>query len=106
MLVAQLKEFLVLLLIAAAVISAVVGENADAIVILAIVVLSVVSGVVQELKAERSIQALKQMSMSKARVMRDGIERLIDAADLVPGDVILLEAGDRVPADHASHRGC
>lgn len=99
MLVAQLKEFLILLLIGAAIISALVGETADAIVIVAIVVLSAVSGVIQELKAEKSIQALKRLSISKARVIRDGVERQVDASDLVPGDIILLEAGDRVPAD-------
>jgi len=96
---AQLKEFLILLLIGAAIISALVGEIVDAIVILAIIVLSAVSGVVQELKAEKSIQALKKLSISKARVIRDCTEHLVDATDLVPGDIILLESGDRVPAD-------
>jgi len=99
MFVAQLKEFLILLLIGAAIISALAGETADAVVIVAVVLLSAVSGVIQELKAEKSIQALQKLSISKARVIRDGIEHLIDASELVPGDIILLEAGDRVPAD-------
>jgi Ca2+-transporting ATPase len=99
MLLAQLREFLIILLIAAAVISAAVGEAVDAIVIIAIVVLSAVSSVVQELKAEKSIEALRRMSVSSARVIRGGREQKTDASELVPGDMVVLEAGDRVPAD-------
>jgi Ca2+-transporting ATPase len=99
LLFSQLKEFLIILLIAAAIVSALVGEAVDSIVIVAIVVLSVVSSVVQELKAERSIEALKRMTVSSARVVRSGREQRIDASGLVPGDIIVLEAGDRVTAD-------
>ncbi|NLU43100.1 MAG: HAD-IC family P-type ATPase, partial [Firmicutes bacterium] len=99
LLFAQLKEFLILLLIAAAIISAAVGEVVDAIVIIAIVVLSAVSSVIQELKAEKAIEALKKMSVSTARVIRGGREQRIAASELVPGDIMVLEAGDRVPAD-------
>ncbi|HEX6939387.1 MAG TPA: cation-translocating P-type ATPase [Longimicrobiales bacterium] len=71
----------------------------DALVILAIVVLNAVLGFVQEYRAERAVEALKRMTAPEARVRRDGGERQIPAADLVPGDVMLLETGDRVPAD-------
>src|SRR5690606_41592339 len=95
----QITEPLVLILIAAAVLSAVLGEWADVIVILAIVVLNALLGALQEQRAEASLAALKQMGAPTARVLRDGRVREIPAEQLVPGDVILLEAGDSVPAD-------
>jgi Ca2+-transporting ATPase len=95
----QFKDVMVLILIAASLVSGLLGEWIDALVILAIVVINAVLGLVQEGKAERAIEALQKMTAPQARVIRDGAQQLIQAADLVPGDVVLLEAGDLVPAD-------
>ena len=95
----QFKDVMVLILIAAALVSGFLGEWLDAGVILAIVVINAVLGLVQEGKAEKAIEALKKMTSPQARVIRDGEQQVIDAAILVPGDLILLEAGDIVPAD-------
>ncbi|MCX6769050.1 MAG: cation-translocating P-type ATPase, partial [Candidatus Micrarchaeota archaeon] len=92
-------SFLVLLLIAAAIVAALLGEMLDAAMIIAIVFLQGVLGFVQEYKAEKSFEALKRMISPKANVLRDGEVCVIDARCIVPGDVVLLEAGDRVPAD-------
>ncbi len=102
----QLKDVMILILIAAAVISFVIaiverdpGELFEPILILLIVVLNAVMGVFQESKAEKALDALKNMSAPHARVIRDGEERIIESAQLVPGDIIHLEAGDFIPAD-------
>jgi Ca2+-transporting ATPase len=100
----QLLNPMVLVLIAAAVISAVTaaiaGESfADVFIIMAVVIINSVLGVVQESKAEKAIEALKEMASSTSKVLRDGNIRVIKSEDLVPGDVVLLEAGDAVPAD-------
>lgn len=95
----QLKDFMVLILIAASVVSGALGEWVDALVILAIVVINAVLGVIQEGKAEKAIEALQKMSSPRARVIRDGRQMDIESADLVPGDIVILEAGDVVPAD-------
>lgn len=101
----QFNDFMIIILILASIISAVVsnlqGENdyIDSIIIIAIVVLNAIMGVVQEAKAEKSIEALQKMTPPKAKVTRDGITNEINAEDLVPGDVITLEAGNYVPAD-------
>ncbi len=95
----QFKDFMVLILIIASVVSGALGEWIDALVILAIVVINAVLGVVQEGKAEKAIEALQQMSSPKARVIRDGSQSVVDSADLVPGDIVILDAGDVVPAD-------
>lgn len=92
-------SFLVLLLIAAAVVAAMLGETLDAGMILAIVVLQGVLGFAQEYRAEKSFEALKRMISPRANVLRDGEVVGIDAREIVPGDVVLLEAGDKVPAD-------
>ncbi len=102
----QFKDVMILILIAAAIISFVVvcveqnwGELFEPALILLIVLLNAVMGVYQEGKAEKALDALKNMSAPHARVIREGKENLIAAADLVPGDIIRLEAGDFVPAD-------
>ena len=102
----QFKDAMILILIAAAIVSFVIAcvegnpkEFFEPALILLIVVLNAVMGVMQESKAEKALDALKNMSAPHARVIRDGEEKLIQAADLVPGDIIRLEAGDFVPAD-------
>ena len=102
----QFKDVMILILIAAAVISFAIacvnGEPKDFFepaLILLIVVLNAVMGVLQESKAEKALDALKNLSAPHARVLRNGEEKVIDAAELVPGDIILLEAGDFIPAD-------
>ena len=99
MLMAQFKDFMVLVLLGATAISYALGEHADAITIVAIVVVNAILGFVQEFRAERSLEALRQLAAPTARARRDGHETQVPAAELVPGDVVLLEAGDRIPAD-------
>jgi len=95
----QFTSVIVWVLIGAAIISGLLEDWLDAAAILAIVLLNGLLGFVQEFRAERSLAALRKMSVATARVIRDGVSRSIPARELVPGDVILLEAGDRIPAD-------
>jgi Ca2+-transporting ATPase len=95
----QLKSFVVILLIAAAVISGLLGEWIDAAAILLIVVLNAVMGVIQESRAEEALAALKKMASPEARILRDGKRITIPASQLVPGDIVSLEAGNFIPAD-------
>lgn len=95
----QFKDFMVLVLLAATLVSAFLGELADAITIMAILLVNAILGFIQEFRAERSMESLRSMTAPEAKVLRDGEEVKIPAADLVPGDVVLVEAGDRVPAD-------
>ncbi|MBR4870455.1 MAG: HAD-IC family P-type ATPase, partial [Oscillospiraceae bacterium] len=102
----QFKDAMILILLAAAAVSFVIAcvegeakEFFEPLLILVIVVLNAVMGVMQESKAEKALDALKNLSAPHARVIRDGVEKVVDAAELVPGDVIHLEAGDFVPAD-------
>jgi len=95
----QFVDVLIFILIVAAAISIAVGEMADAITIMVIVVLNGVLGFVQEWKAERAIEALQRMLAPHCKVVRDGHEQAIDAKGLVPGDIVMLEIGDRVPGD-------
>ncbi len=99
MLMAQFQDVMVLMLMGAAIISGFMGEITDSIVILLIVALNAIIGVVQESKAESSLAALKQLSAPRATVVRDGNAQEIPARELVPGDLVLLEAGANVPAD-------
>ncbi len=101
----QLRGFVVLILIAAAVISASLdifgvdeGGLVEAGVIMAIVILNAAIGVIQESKAEEALAALKKMAAPEAHVMRDGHRVVVPAHDLVPGDIVLLEAGNIIPA--------
>lgn len=95
----QFADVLVIILVIAAGFALYVGEKIDATIILTIVVINAFIGFFQEFKAERAIEALRGMLQQKARVVRDNEERLIDATLLVPGDVIVLSEGDKVPAD-------
>lgn len=95
----QFKEFLVILLFIAAIVSGFLGEWFDSAVIMAIVILNSFIGVFQEYKAEQSLAALKRLSSPLAKVIRNGHVKSIPAQELVPGDLIILEAGDFVPAD-------
>jgi len=95
----QFKDFMVLVLAGATLISGFLREWMDAAAILAIIVLNGVLGFIQEYRAERSLRSLKALSAPTARVVREGKERVIPAAELVPGDIVLIGSGDRVPAD-------
>ncbi len=95
----QFTSVIVWVLIGAAIISGLLEDWLDAAAILAIVFLNGLLGFVQEFRAERSLAALRKMSVATARVIRDGVLRSIPARELVPGDLVLLEAGDRIPAD-------
>lgn len=101
----QFSDFMVIILLIAAIISFITAkiENSsdyiDSIIILAIVIVNAITGVIQESKAEKAIDALKKLSSPKARVIRDGIEEQINSEFVVPGDIILLDTGDLVPAD-------
>lgn len=102
----QFKDVMILILIGAAAVSFVIAimegnakEFFEPALILLIVILNAILGVMQESKAEKALDALKCLSAPHAKVIRDGVERIIDAAELVPGDIVRLEAGDYVPAD-------
>jgi Ca2+-transporting ATPase len=95
----QLKSFVIILLIVAAAISGILGEWVDAIAILLIVILNAVMGVVQESRAEEALAALKKMASPEAHIIRDGKRASVPASELVPGDVVFLEAGNFIPAD-------
>jgi Ca2+-transporting ATPase len=96
---AQFTEVMILILLAAAAISFLIGDAQDAIIILVIVALNALVGFVQEYNAEKAIEHLKKLSSSKAEVVREGRVFTIPASELVPGDIIRLDAGDGVPAD-------
>ncbi|MBK7597675.1 MAG: cation-translocating P-type ATPase [Acidobacteria bacterium] len=96
---AQFKNVLIIILLAATAVSALLGHEVEAIAITVIVLFAVVLGFVQEYRAERAIDALRQMAAPMASVMRDGQEIDIPARDIVPGDVLVLHAGDRIAGD-------
>jgi Ca2+-transporting ATPase len=99
LLLRQFGSVLVLLLIAAAVVAAVMGEAVEASAILFIVVLAGVMGFFQEYQAERALEALQRLTSPQSTVLRDGRARVVPSTELVPGDVVLLKSGDAVPAD-------
>lgn len=99
MFVNQFRDFMVLILLGSTGVSFFLGEVVDALTILAIVLLNALLGFVQEYRAERSLEALKELAAPHCRVIRDGEIRRIPAEAVVPGDLIVLQAGDRVPAD-------
>jgi Ca2+-transporting ATPase len=99
MFLAQFKDLLILILIAAAVLAGFVGDLVDTIAIIVIVVINAVVGFIQEYRAEKAMEALKKMAAPTATVLRDGVPGTIPASGLVPGDLVVLEAGRVVPAD-------
>jgi Ca2+-transporting ATPase len=98
-LLAQFKNVLILILLSATLLSGMLGHALEAVVIAVIVVFAVLLGFIQEYRAERALEALRAMAAPLAHVLRDGIETAIPAREVVPGDIVLLRAGDRVPAD-------
>ncbi|MEM3574601.1 MAG: HAD-IC family P-type ATPase, partial [Candidatus Bathyarchaeia archaeon] len=98
-LIDQFKNILIIILILATILSAALGEVLDAAIILAIVVVCALLGFVEEYRAERALEALKGMLAPIVTVLRGGVEREIPSRELVPGDILVLEAGDKVPAD-------
>jgi Ca2+-transporting ATPase len=99
MLLDQFNNFIVIILILAAAVSAVIGDFVEAAAIIAIVILNAVLGVIQERRAEEALAALRRMAAPEAHVIRDGHRQMIPSRELVPGDIVLLEAGNYVPAD-------
>ena len=95
----QFRNFVVLLLIAASIISGLLGEVPEALAIILIVILNAILGIVQEGRAERALDALKKLASPEAHVLRDGHVVKVPEREIVPGDVVLLEAGNYVPAD-------
>jgi Ca2+-transporting ATPase len=95
----QFKSFLILILLIAVLISATIGKITDALLILLILILNAILGFSQEYKAEKAMEALKKLATPKAMVIRDGRQIEVPARELVPGDLILLEEGVKIPAD-------
>ena len=99
MLLGQFKDLMILILLAAAIISGFIGDLTDTIVILVIVVLNAIIGFLQEYRAEKAMQALKKMAVTQTHVRRNQQDHWLPATELVPGDLVLLEAGNAIPAD-------
>ena len=95
----QFTDFMVLVLIVAAIISGFIGDIVDTIVIIAIVFINSIIGFIQEFRAEKTMEALKLMAASNARIVRNGRVVDVEATVIVPGDVVMLEAGNIIPAD-------
>jgi Ca2+-transporting ATPase len=95
----QFKDIFVIMLLIAIAISLGIGETVDAATIAVIVILNAVVGFVQEYRSEKAMEAMKKLTAPKARILRDGSEKQVLSKDVVPGDIVLLEAGDRIPAD-------
>ena len=102
---AQFKNTLIVILLSATVVSGFLGHTLEAVVISIIVFFAVLLGFAQEHRAERALAALRKMAAPTARALRDGLEAVVPAGALVPGDIVRLRAGDRVPADGAPDPG-
>ncbi len=96
---AQFRDVFVMILLAATAASVLLGNAGEAMVIVAIVFLNALLGFIQEYRTERTLEALRKMAAPKAHVLRDGVRCEIEASHVVPGDVIIIESGDRIPAD-------
>ena len=96
---AEFKDLMVIILIAAVIISFAVGEVRDATIILFIVILNAVIGFIQKFKAEKALEALQKMVSPQAKVLREGKVVEIEAREIVPGDILILNEGDKIPAD-------
>ena len=99
MILSQFSDFMILILVAAAIISGIIGDVTDTIIILAIVIINAAVGFIQEYRAEKAMEALKNMAANHAHILREGKMMSIPATDLVAGDVVLIEAGNIIPAD-------
>lgn len=99
MVLSQLSDFMIMILIIAAIISGILGDLTDTIIILAIIIINALVGFIQEFRAEKAMEALKKMAANHTRILREGNMMDIPALDLVPGDVVVLEAGNVIPAD-------
>ncbi len=95
----QLKDMLIYVLLAAAIITMIIGEIADSVIILLVIILNAVIGVIQEYKAEKAVEALQKMTTPKSVVRRDGVIKEINSEEVVPGDIVILDAGRFVSAD-------
>ncbi|KYH29767.1 MULTISPECIES: calcium-translocating P-type ATPase, SERCA-type [Clostridium] len=95
----QFNDFIIWVLLAATILSALIGEEADAITIIIIVIMNAILGFIQEFRTEKSLEALKSLAAPTAKIIRNGEIKVINAEFLVPGDLVILESGDRVPAD-------
>jgi len=95
----QFKDVFVIMLLIATAISFLIGETIDAVIIAVIVILNSVLGFVMEYRSEKAMEAMRKLTAPKAHVVREGSEQVVDAREIVPGDIVILEAGDRVPAD-------
>ena len=95
----QFKDFMIMVLVAAAILSGIVGDLTDTIIILVIILLNAVVGFVQEYRAEKAMESLKKMGITHTQVLRGGEASIISGSELVPGDLVILEAGNVVPAD-------
>lgn len=95
----QFKDLMILILLVAALLSGIVGELTDALIILAIIILNAIMGFVQEYRAEKAMESLKKMTETQSQVIREGVTLTLSSNELVPGDLLLLEAGNMVPAD-------
>jgi len=95
----QFNDFIIWVLIGATIISGLMGEKADAITIIIIVIINALLGFIQEYKTEKSLEALNRLAAPTAKIVRDGRIQIINAELIVPGDVSIIESGDRIPAD-------
>lgn len=95
----QFKDFMIIVLIAAAILSGIMGDIIDTVIILVIIILNSIIGFIQEFRAERALEELQKMTVTQAKALRSNKIQIVSSKDLVPGDIVVIEAGDVVPAD-------